>query len=175
MPKLNATKAAEVAKAGADGPGFTLLPEGKYIVRLTEVESTTSRPKPGEREGNPMWVWHFESVEFLEETPKDDKGVEINLAGKELRYWTVIQDNTLWDLDRVFAAFKAPADTDTDELIGDQIVVMVDQQVITKGKLKGKMGNNVVDFFTLEEGGVGDDLDVLIGAAAGGSKDDPGF
>ena len=140
MPKLNSTKAAEVKKAGEEGSKFVLLPEGKYRVKLTDVEPTESRS------GAAMWVWKFETVEFLENPTQE------GTQGKEIWYRTVIQDNTLWDLDRVVAAFDAEPDTDTDELVGDEIVVMVDQQVITGGKSKGKMGNNVVDFMTLTNG-----------------------
>lgn len=149
MPKLNSTKAAEVRKAGEEGSKFTLLPIGKYRVRLTDVESTTARPKPPAKEGNPMWVWKFETVEFLDAEPNDDADLTI---GKEQWYRTVIQDNTLWDLDRVFAAFGAEPDTDTDDLVGDEIVVMIDQAVIGAGKRKGQMGNEITDFFTLADG-----------------------
>lgn len=170
MPKLNPTKAAEVKKAGEDGGKFVLLPEGKYVVRLTDVTSETARS------GSPMWVWKFETTQYLEvEAPVDNEGQPINVIGKEIWYRTVIMDKTLWDLDRVFNAFGVPPETDTDELVGDEIVVMIDQQVITGGKSKGKLGNNVVDFMTLANGAAPDDLDVLIGAAAGGKDDDPGF
>lgn len=140
MPKLLPAKAAEVKKAGEEGSKFTLLPIGKFRVKLTDVESTESRA------GKPMWVWKFETVEFL-----DGKSDGSN-KGKEVWYRTVIQDNTLWDLDRVFAAFDAEPDTDTDDIIGDEIVVMIDQEMITGGKSKGKMGNTITDFFNLADG-----------------------
>lgn len=163
MPKLNAAKAAEVKKAGEEGSKFVLLPEGLYRVKLTDVESTESA------KGKPMWVWKFETVAFLGgETDSSNKG-------KELWYRTVIQDNTLWDLDRVFAAFDAEPDTDTDDLCGDEIVVMVEQELITGGKSKGKMGNSITDFFTLADGEAkakGDEYQEL---PSGGSDDDPGF
>lgn len=140
MPKLLPAKAAEVKKAGEEGSKFTLLPIGKFRVKLTDVESTESA------KGKPMWVWKFETVEFLDGTSDGSN------KGKEVWYRTVIQDNTLWDLDRVFAAFDADPDTDTDDIVGDEIVVMIDQEMITGGKSKGKMGNSITDFFTLADG-----------------------
>lgn len=145
MPKLNPTKAAEVKKAGEEGSKFTLLPIGFFVVKLTDVEGTESA------KGKPMWVWKFETREYLSGQPLVD-GKEMNPVGKEVWYRTVIQENTLWDLDRVFAAFDAEPDTDTDELVGDEIVVMIDQSVITGGKSKGKMGNEITEFLTLAEG-----------------------
>jgi hypothetical protein len=157
VPKLNSTKAAEVKKAGEEGSKFVLLPVGKYRVKLTDVDSTTARPKPPAREGNPMWIWKFEVVEYLdftslEGTPEERKEQADSFVGKEQWYRTVIQDNTLWDLDRVFGAFDAEPDTDTDELVGDEIVVMIDQAVIGQGRRKGQMGNEIIDFFTVEDG-----------------------
>lgn len=172
MPKLLPAKAAEVRKAGeASGTSgkFVLLPEGKWKVKLVDVESKTSS------KGDPMWVWSYKAVEFLEGdgVPKNDKGETIDFSDRELKYYTVIKDTTLWDLDRVFGAFDADADTDTDELIGDEIIVAVDQQIITGGKSKGQMGNNVTDFFTLDGGLKHDDRAELI--PAGAASEDPGF
>lgn len=162
MPKLNPTKAQEVKKAGEEGSKFTLLPIGKFRVKLTDVESTESRA------GKPMWVWKFETVEHLDGTTDGSN------KGKELWYRTVIQDNTLWDLDRVFAAFDAEPDTDTDDIIGDEIVVMVDQEMINGGKSKGKMGNTITDFFTLADGlAKNDDEFETIGDGDG--EDEPPF
>jgi hypothetical protein len=167
MPKLNPTKAAEVKKAGEEGSKFILLPIGAYRVKLMDVESKESA------KGDPMWVWTFQTVEFLDGEAKNDKGEPINVVGKEQRYWTVIKDNTLWDLDRVFAAFNCDPDTDTDELIGDEIVVQIDQSIITKGKAKGKMGNEISDFFTLEDGLAKSNEDFE--SVEGGSTDEPPF
>lgn len=170
MPKLNPNKAAEVKKAGEGSTisgKYVLLPEGKWRVKLVDVESKTSS------KGDPMWVWSFRTLEFLEgdHVAKNKDGEKIDFSERELKYYTVIKDTTLWDLDRVFAAFDVEPDTDTDELVGDEIVVYVDQQINTGGKSKGQMGNNVTDFFTLEAGLKQDDYETL----EGGSTEDPGF
>lgn len=171
MPKLNPTKAAEVKKAGEGNTTsgkFVLLPEGKWKVKLLDVESTTSK------KGDPMWVWSYRMVEFLEGdgVAKNKDGQVIDYSEREMKYYTVIKDTTLWNLDQVFAAFEAETDVDTDDLVGDEIVVVIDQQIITQGRSKGQMGNNITDFMTLADGLAADDdyenLD-------GGSTDDPGF
>lgn len=167
MPQLNASKAAEVKAAGLSSTTsgkFVLLPEGKWRVKLTDVSSENSR------KGSPMWKWTFLAVAYLEGdgVAKNKDGEVIDFSERELRYYTTIQDNTLWDLDRVFAAFEAEPDIDTDELIGDEIIVVLDQDMITGGKSKGQLGNNITDFFRL-------DTDFEEIEVSGGSTDDPGF
>ncbi len=175
MPKLTSSKAAEVKKAGEEGSTFFNLPEGRYIVKLKDVEATNTKKTPPD----PMWVWSFEVVEFLD-LPEflTEKGLQITdpdgvvqvrnddgemveksnyfdvskiMAFDNLRYWTVIKNTTLWDLDRVFAAFDADPDTDTDDLHGDEVGLMVVQEYITGGKLKGKLGNSVAEFFRAQD------------------------
>lgn len=160
MPQLNSTKAAEVRRAGEENARFGgAMPEGKYRVKLTEVTAGQSKSS-----GNPMWTWQFEVVEFLDKHTLDVDGetkaerekaqdeYSQALAEREIRYYTTISDKTLWDLDRVFAAFEAEPDTDTDDLIGDNIVVYIGQEIIGAGKRKGQMGNVINDFFTLKDG-----------------------
>ena len=151
MPKLNSAKAAEVKKAGEEG-AFPVFPIGLTKLKLADV--TTGSTK---RTGDPMWTWNFKYVEFLdaytpepgeEEKPHPTERYE----GKKVNYFTVLRDDLLWDLDRVFAAFDADPDTDTDDLIGEEIVVMMDQQLIESGRSKGQMGNNITQFYTLKDG-----------------------
>jgi hypothetical protein len=150
LPKLTPARAAEVKKAGEDG-AFPVFPIGFTRVKLRDVTTGQSRA------GDPMWTWEFSYVEFLDHyTP--EKGEEDKphpterWAGKTVKYYTVLRDDLLWDLDRVFAAFDADPDTDTDDLLGDEIVVMMDQAMIDKGPAKGNMGNNITRFYTLAEG-----------------------
>lgn len=160
MPKLSSDRAKDVRKAGQEGSKFVLLPEGRYVVKLIEVESKDSR------KGDPMWVWHFETVKFLdgETTPAT--------TGKTQRYHTVLTDKALWNLDKVFESFEVEPDTDTDELIGERIVVYINQELITSGKAEGKLGNNITDLFTLADGQRAAEMELV---PAGGSTEDPGF
>ncbi len=144
MPKLNATKAKEVAAATRD---VFALPEGRYIVKLTDCSSGNSKS------GKPMWTWIFRTVEALDiddyntTDPEGDEYVDPEkLVNHELRYFSVIQDNTLWDLARIFAAFDADTDTDTEELVNEEIGITVSRAIIGAGKLKGQTGNEINEF-----------------------------
>lgn len=150
MPRLNSAKAAEVKKAGEEG-AFPVFPVGLTKLKLTDVTSGSSRA------GDPMWTWQFKYVEFLDVyTPEPGEEHKPHpterYAGKKVTYFTVLRDDLLWDLDRVFAAFDAEPDTDTDDLVGDEIVVMMDQAMIEKGRSKGQIGNNITQFYTVKDG-----------------------
>jgi hypothetical protein len=153
MPKLNPTKAAEVKKAGEEG-AFPVFPIGLTRLKLTDVTTGNSRG------GDPMWTWHFKYVEFLENwtapegvDPESKEAIHPTerYAGKTIKYYTVLRDDLLWDLDNMFAAFDSDPDTDTDDLIGDEIGVAMDQAMIEKGPSKGNMGNNITRLFLLKD------------------------
>jgi hypothetical protein len=143
MPKLNSTKAAEVKKAGEEG-AFPLFPLGMTRMKLVDVTTGNARS------GAPMWTWELRYLEHLE--PNEEHPDPTKYADKTFRYFTVVQDNTLWDLDRVFAAFDAEPDTDTDDLLGDDLVVVFDQSIATGGRAKGEMQSEIVKFYTLKDG-----------------------
>lgn len=143
MPKLTGTKAAEVKKAGEEG-AFPLFPIGLTRLKLRDVTTGKSRG------GDPQWTWDFGYVEHLE--PTDEHPDTTKYAGKSVKYWTTIKDDTLWDVDRVFAAFDAEPDTDTDELIGEEIVVAIDQSLARGGRNRGEMQSEIVKFYTLKDG-----------------------
>jgi hypothetical protein len=129
MPKLSGEASKQVAAAEGGGAREP-LPEGKYRARLIDVESTKSKA------GNPMWVWKFE----VEVGPTPDA------AGRWLWERTAIQENTMWKIRQVFDAFGAPADTDTDDLIGSTVDLMVGQTVAERGKMQGKIVNEITEF-----------------------------
>lgn len=154
MPRLAPARAAEVKKAGEEG-AFPVFPVGLTKLKLADVTTGNSRA------GDPMWTWEFKYVEYLEnwEAPegaepgsKDATHPTERYAGKSIKYYTVLRDDLLWDLDNMFAAFDSDPDVDTDDLVGDMIVVMMDQAVIEKGPAKGNMGNNITGLRTLKDG-----------------------
>lgn len=154
MPRLNATKAAEVRKAGEEG-AFPLFPIGLTVLKLVDVTTGNARS------GAPMWTWEFRYVEYLEdwqaEPDVDPESVHAKhpnerFVDKPFKYWTTIQDSTLWDLDRVFAAFDAEPNTDTDDLLGAEIVVAFDHAIANGGRNKGEMQAEIVKFYTLKDG-----------------------
>lgn len=130
MPKLsgeNAKKVAEVEDSGGGGQ-YGPIPEGKYRARLLEVESAKTQ------KGAPKWVWKFEVSDPAE------------YAGRWLWEHTAIQDSTMWKIRQVFDAFGVAADTDTDDLIGSAIDVMVKIETAQAGKMKGKEVNTIDQF-----------------------------
>jgi hypothetical protein len=130
MPKLSSENAKKVAEVEDNGGGgnYGPIPEGKYRVRLLEVESAKTA------KGAPKWVWKFETTDPAEN------------AGRWLWEHTAIQDSTMWKVRQVFDAFGVPADTDTDDLIGQSIDVMVGVEIAGAGKMKGKEVNTIREF-----------------------------
>lgn len=142
MAKLPKKTAERVNKA--EGKDFSVLPEATYIGRLNQV--ITDKP---DGPAGPYWSWEFDL---------QDEGYET----RKLWVNTSLSENADWKMKEVFTAFGYDADTDTDELVGSDILLVVSQQVIEKGKRKGQIGNNVDECLPLDggegEGGDGDDV-----------------
>lgn len=125
MPKLTKQTAKAVDKAEAAG-GSYLLPEGRYAARLNSVNE-----KPGNVA--PYWVWEFVDLH-------DDEGVK--RAGKQWNN-TSLSDKSLGFLKSTFEAFGYTADSDTDEMIGEWVVLHLTQEPIGAGPKAGQLRNNV--------------------------------
>lgn len=130
VPKLNKAKAKRVS--AAEGQDFSPLPTGTYLGVLDEVES-----KEGQKA--PYWVWVFNIVDPVE------------YANRKLWVNTSLSDDSEWKLNEVFVAFDVPPDTHTDDLIGKAVNLEVVQQIMTGGKMKGKLGNNVTAVLPADE------------------------
>lgn len=135
MAKLD-KKTAKATNA-AEGADFSPLPEAIYTATLRKVTVGESSNK------NPMWTWEFEVDE-----PEEVDGV--TTKGRKLFVNTALTDNALWKLKEVFNAFGYDADTDTDELIGEQVKLVVTQREIEKGARKGQIGNNINNVLALD-------------------------
>jgi hypothetical protein len=122
MPKLNPTLSSEVKEAASGG---FLLPPGRYRARLVEVEA-----KQAASSGNPMWTWKYEVIE---------EGHRGNTQWNN----TVLTDKALWKVAESFAAFGVETDTDTDELIGCTVTLVISERIIQQGTRAGQKGNNV--------------------------------
>jgi hypothetical protein len=120
LPKATAKAAAE-----AESGSFEALPAGPYIGKLTAVVTDKEGPS------GPYWVWEFEVV-----SPDE-------FANRKLWANTSLSDKAVWKLKEMFDAFGYTTDSDTDELIGEQVKLMVSQRVIASGTRSGEMGNNV--------------------------------
>ena len=126
MPKLNATLAKQVDETEVSD--FSALPEGTYTVKLLEVEA-----KEGRTSGKPYWLWTFEI----------DEEAHPDAAGRRLWVNTSLSEKASFKMKEAFLAFGYSTDSDTDEMIGEKIKVVVTQTVIEQGKRKGQIGNQV--------------------------------
>jgi hypothetical protein len=117
-------KIAEAADA-AESSSYEALPPGPYICSLRGV--VTDR----EGKAGPYWVWEFEVAEGEEN------------AGR--RFWmnTSLSEKAVWKLKEVFDAFGYTTDSDTDELVGEKVKLIVSTEVQSQGANAGSLRNNV--------------------------------
>ena len=122
MPKLSSATASKVEEA--ESLDFEPLPEDIYEAVLEgEVELA-------EGPNGPYWKWTFKIT-----TP--------GFEGRKQFVNTSLSEKAFWKLKEMFEAFGVSADTDTEDLIGQPVKLMVVQRVIEKGARKGEVGNEV--------------------------------
>ena len=144
MPKLNKNLAKQADEAEVQD--FSPLPEDTYRAKLLEVEQ-----KEGRQSGKPYWNWTFEVTEG-------------DHTGRRLWVITSLSEKALFKLKEVFQAFGYTTDSDTDEMIGEEVRLVVSQMVIEQGKRAGQIGNQVDQVLPLVEGesaAAGDDDDLF--------------
>lgn len=120
LPKKVAKAAAEV-----ESSSFDALPPGPYIGQLVDVKTDNEGPSGA------YWRWEFDVV-----APEE-------FENRKLWVNTSLSDKAVWKLKEVFDAFGHTTDSDTDDLIGQRVKLIVSQQPIEKGNRAGQMGNNV--------------------------------
>ena len=125
MPKLAAKQAKAVDEAEA-ASGSYLLPEGRYAAQLLEVN---------EKEGaeHPYWVWAFGNLH-------DSHG---NLVPGRMWNNTSLSPKSFPFLKATFEAFGYTTDSDTDEMVGEWVVLYLVQEPIGKGPKAGQLRNSV--------------------------------
>jgi hypothetical protein len=133
MPKLNKATAKTVA---GQEPSDSLqpLPNGTYVATLTDVTSEVGRAS-----GKPYWKWVFEIIE-------ED---QVDGCYRKAFLNTSLQDSAAFKLAEAFAAFDATPDTDTDDLLGDDVQLVIAQVVQASGAKKGQLGNEIVRLLPL--------------------------
>lgn len=124
MPKLNKAQAKLVDEAEA--MDFPLLDVGDYMASLNSVESRQGQA--GE-----YWVWEFA-------VSGDEEG---NDLANPIKLWenTSLSEKAAFRLKAMFEAFQVPPDTDTDEILGEWVIVSVGQEVQKQGANAGKLRN----------------------------------
>ncbi len=125
MPKMNKTNAKAASDAADEGGSFEPMLDGRYICKLVECEAKEGKTAP-------YWSWQYEVNE------------EGEFLGRKLWDNTSLSEKALWRVGQVFAAFEVPADTDTDELIGREVAIIVGHETAQAGKRQGQLVNVVV-------------------------------
>lgn len=136
MAKLSKDKQKAVQDAQSS---FLPLPDCVIHGRLRDVDTTREGPK------GPYWSWEFECVtdqEFTVEGP-DGKAVKVKTKGR--RFWnnTSLSEEAAFSLERTFRAFEVPIDTDTDELLGRVVKLVIGQRTIGQGDRMGEVVNEI--------------------------------
>lgn len=125
MPKLNKNAAKQVDKADAASGSF-LLPEGRYAAQLKQVDEKDGKEYP-------YWVWEFHNLH-------DEEGVK--RPGKQWNN-TSLSPKSAGFLKATFEAFGYTSDSDTDEMLGEWVVLYLVQETIAQGQRAGQLRNSV--------------------------------
>lgn len=173
MPKLAAKTRKKVEKAEATSSEFKPLSPGKYVAELSEVEAKNSN------NGHPMWVAEFTEIHSLDGErqpgrqwynlmlPQDKMPEDYqprNSKKKPEEAWEQYQELCNGRLKAFFEAFGYSVDSDTDEMIGDRVVLQIGIRTIQNGVRAGEQTNQVngvaaLDSVDYEEDGDGADSD----------------
>lgn len=130
MPKLNKT----LAKKAREAEGLGALEAGTYLGILNKVTEKEGRESP-------YWEWEFSIV-------GTEEGEEI----KGGRLWenTSLSERALWRLKDMFGSFGVELDTDTNELIGQYIWLVVGTEIQAEGAGAGKERNILLSTMQVE-------------------------
>lgn len=134
MAKLNKQLAQQAQEQAEDWDGgYSVVQPGIYLCKLNDVDTTRSGP------AGPYWNWEYETV-----------GVHDEPKGK--RFWdiTSLSEKAIGRLGKVFEAFGASTEADTDDLIGSVVAVEVKIGTISKGDRAGEQRNEVVSLHPAE-------------------------
>jgi len=133
MARLSKEKANQAEQMADEAPDFGVCPPGVYLCRLRDVNTERSGP------AGPYWTWEYETV-----------GVEDEPNGK--RFWdnTSLSEKAIGRLGKVFQAFGATTDADTDDLIGKPVSVEVKIGTVKGGERAGEQRNEVVSVHPAE-------------------------
>ena len=144
MPQLDKKHAKEAESAAT---GFAPMPDGAYHFILKDVDGTRSGG------AGPYWSWEYECIEEdpveMPIVDTDENGVQVltgktksqNVRGR--KQWNTTSLSQAWALKQTFDAFGVAPDTDTDELLGRPVKLVLEITTIQGGKRKGELSNNV--------------------------------
>jgi len=121
MPRLDDETAQKVADA--ETTNFEPIDPGVYHCRLVEVES-----KPGKAAD--YWRWEYEVV-------------SAPYIGRKLWTNTSLSEAALFKVHESFDAYSAEYGSDTDDLIGQVVKLVVSIKPIQEGPRKGELKNEI--------------------------------
>lgn len=148
MPKLTPQDQQKAAQAPEMTTGeFEPLKPGKYLATLLSVDARESAA------GNPMWVAEFGELYNADGVRQPGRQwYNLNLPTsptppasytKGAEKWEQYQTMCAVRIRSFFDAFGYSVDSDTDELIGDSVVIRVAQRTIQQGPRAGEVTNSV--------------------------------
>lgn len=177
MAKLNAKDRKKVDKSEAVTGEFKPMPPGKYVAELAEVETRVSG------KGNAYWNAEFNNIHSLDgdkqpgrlwymimlpvdKMPADYKADDPNLTDEQRKEkWDNYQSLTAGRIKAFFEAFGYSLDSDTDEMIGDRVILQVGIETQQQGANAGQQRNRVNAVLPL------DDVDIEFGDDEDGDDD----
>lgn len=146
MPKLPKKVAKAVAET--EGQSFEPLPEGTYVGTLESVTALDGKAVAtsaddirdfGEGEKIPYWKFQFTEITGL-------SGEDVE-AGKVYpgKMWVQVSlgESSRWKMKEVYGGFGYELDSDTDEMCGEKVKLVVSIGTIQGGARKGEPNNNV--------------------------------
>lgn len=146
MAKLNKDLAKKTDEQ--ESGSFDALDPGPYICKLNAVK-VSDKPGPS---GAHYWTWEFEVAYG------DHKG---------RRFWTntSLSEKALFKLKEVFDAFGYTTDSDTDEMIGEKVKLIVTKTIQDQGANAGQFRNEVARVLPFDPADAEDDnADEPVGA-----------
>lgn len=128
MAKLN-KKLQKMARDEADNwVGTGVLEPGLYLCKLVALDDTKTGP------AGAYWVWEYETVQAGDQP-----------VGRKFWDNTSLSEKAIGRLGKVFQAFGATTDADTEDLIGQLVCLDVKQGTIQKGDKAGEKRNEVAN------------------------------
>ena len=130
MARLSKEKAQLADEQKDDAPDFGVAAPGVYLCKLRDVNTERSGP------AGPYWTWEYETVGIADEPSSK-------------RFWdnTSLSEKAIGRLGKVFEAFGATTDADTDDLIGKPVAVEIKIGTIKGGERSGEQRNEVVQAY----------------------------
>lgn len=157
MPKLPTKVSKQVDDADASGGSFEPLPAGKYAARLSEV---TAEPHP-RFDNVTIWVAVFNEIYTLDgERKAGQQWLRLNVIGDRTMPASYDKGEDKWGkfvgvsdarLKQFFEAMGYTVDSDTDEMLGEPVVMNIGQRTIQQGTRAGELTNEVRGLSPIED------------------------